>query len=100
ISLRSCIRSGRVPFGRLFQVGAKSDTWLSQSVPAACALMTNRASDVVGALPVVSVTVNFFQLGLTPGMFARAKAVCPSLLSMAAVRGPFIPSDRAKNEAL
>jgi hypothetical protein len=52
-----CIRSIRLPFGRLWYVGGNKETWLSQIVPGLLAVMTDRVSSVAATEPVVSVAL-------------------------------------------
>ena len=62
----------RLPLGRLFHVGGKSETILNQTVPALPVEMTRRFSADGVALPVAKATSYFFQFPVIRGTRALA----------------------------
>src|SRR5262245_63205856 len=89
MSARSCMMSGRLPFGRFLYVGGKSETRLNQIVPGEPVEITKRFFVDGMSFPVFKVAVYFFHSDVTGATSAIAKTIVPSLLSMATVSGPF-----------
>src|SRR5476651_253261 len=89
MSARSCMMSGRLPFGRPCHVGGNSETRLNHTVPLSAVEITRRFVAEIGAdFDVMSVTSYLCQLAKRRGTSALAWMIAPSVLSIATVSEP------------